>query len=604
MNVLDAYRSVWLVDFEFQSDAGERQVPVCLVALEFHSGRLIRLFQDEMRWPETPPYPVDTESLFVAYYASAELGCHLALGWPMPLRVLDLCAEFKCKTSGLETPCGKGLLGALAYHGLPALDGIEKDTMRELALRGGPYTDAERHALLDYCQSDVDALAKLLPAMAGNIDLPRALLRGRYMAAVARMEWTGTPIDTRTLALFREHWTEIQVELIRQVDADFGVYDGQTFKAARFANYLARHDIAWPMLDTGRLCLDDDTFKRMAGAHPQLRPLRELRKTLAQLRLNSLEVGADGRNRCALWGFGTKTSRNAPSTSNYIFGLPAWSRGLIKPGPGRALADVDYEQQEFGIAAALSGDLAMQQAYASGDPYLTFAKQAKAVPQDATEASHGHVREQYKVCSLAVQYGMRPASLAVAINQPEAGARELLRTHRDTYPMFWSWVRAAVDRAMLTGSLHSVFGWQVHVGGKANPRSLMNFPMQANGAEMLRLACCLMTEWGIDVCAPVHDAVLVESSVDAIDDVVRAAQTAMLEASKFVLDGFGLRTDAAVIQYPDRYMDKRGASMWEKVTGILQGIGDRTCCAHAHPVVAPAQQDLLRGRTPVQSYVL
>ncbi len=122
----------------------------------------------------------------------------------------------------------------------------------------------------------------------------------------------------------------------------------------------------------------------------------------------------------------------------------------------------------------------MRQAYASGDPYLTFAKQARAVPADATKASHGHVREQYKVCSLAVQYV----------------ARELLRAHHETYPIFWRWVRAAVDRAMLTGSLPSVFGWQIHSGTKVNPRSVMNFPMQANGAEILRLACCLMTERG------------------------------------------------------------------------------------------------------------
>jgi hypothetical protein len=62
---------------------------------------------------------------------------------------------------------------------------------------------------------------------------------------------------------------------------------------------------------------------------------------------------------------------------------------------------------------------------------------------------------------------------------------------------------------MLHGTLHTVFGWCVHVGEAANPRSLRNFPMQANGAEMLRLACCLATECGIEVCAPIHDAVLI-----------------------------------------------------------------------------------------------
>ena len=42
----------------------------------------------------------------------------------------------------------------------------------------------------------------------------------------------------------------------------------------------------------------------------------------------------------------------------------------------RAVAYVDWSQQEFGIAASLSGDAAMMEAYRSGDPYLTFGKQA------------------------------------------------------------------------------------------------------------------------------------------------------------------------------------------------------------------------------------
>ena len=103
---------------------------------------------------------------------------------------------------------------------------------------------------------------------------------------------------------------------------------------------------------------------------------------------------------------------------------------------------------------------------------------------------------------------------------------------------------------MLTGSLHTVFGWHVHVGENPNPRSLRNFPMQANGAEMLRLACCLATERGIEVCAPVHDAVLICAPLDRLDDDIAGMRAAMAEASRIVLDGFELRTDVARRPYP------------------------------------------------------
>ena len=115
-----------------------------------------------------------------------------------------------------------------------------------------------------------------------------------------------------------------------------------------------------------------------------------------------------------------------------------------------------------------------------------------------------------------------------------------------------------------------MFGWPLHVGAEFNPRSLMNFPMQANGAEMLRLACCLATERGIRVCAPVHDALLVEASLGEIDGRVAELQGCMREASRVVLGGaLELGSDAKVVRWPERYMDERGAVMWETVVRLL-----------------------------------
>src|SRR5215475_9555501 len=175
MNILNLFREVWLVDFEFTAPDGCNPRPLCLVARELRSGRLIRLWLDGEA-PPVPPYPTGPDVLFVAYYASAEIGCHLALGWPVPERVLDLFAEFRNRTNGVPTENGSGLLGALAYYGLDGIGAVAKEEMRDLVLRGGPWTDAEREAILDYCESDVAALARLLPVMLPYIDLPRALL--------------------------------------------------------------------------------------------------------------------------------------------------------------------------------------------------------------------------------------------------------------------------------------------------------------------------------------------------------------------------------------------------------------------------------------------
>lgn len=574
----DDFHEIWLVDFEFRCPDGETPTVVCMVARELRSGRLQRRWWDTLRNIKRPPFPVDSGALYVAYYASAEMLCHLSYDWPMPVYVLDLFTEFRCLTNGRPLPSGRGLIGALRYHGIDTIAVEEKTEMRELAMREGPHTGLERMDLLNYCQADVDALAKLLAAMSDRIDLPRALHRGRYMKAVARMEYNGVPIDTEILKALRDNWWNIKTDLIAEIDRDFGVYDGTTFKSDLFAEYLTKHNIPWPRTETGRLSLSDDTFRDGVKRHPQLAPLKELRVSLGQLRLNSLSVGEDGRNRCMLSAFRSITGRNQPSNAKFIYGPSAWIRSLIKPESGRAIAYVDYSQQEFGIAAALSGDANMMAAYRSGDPYLAFAKQAGAVPDNATKQTHPNERSRFKVCALAVQYGMGPKSLAESMNEPKIEGRELLRLHQETYPKFWAWSQAAMDHGELKGSLQTVLGWRVGVGEESNPRSLANFPCQANGAEMLRLACCLLTEAGIAVCAPVHDAVLVEGPADDIDRIVAETQRIMRQASEIILDGFPIHTDAEIVRYPDRYQDERGARMWATVTRLLGEHSTKPTC--------------------------
>jgi DNA polymerase-1 len=573
VNGLEAFDEIWACDTEYSATSGHRPTPICLVARELRTGRQLRLWADQLAQLSAPPFRTDSKSLFVAYAAAAEFSVFHVLGWPAPARTLDLFFEFRALTNKLETPSGCGLLGALVYHGLPAMAGAEKEEMRNLAIRGGPFSAEEKAALLNYCEEDVAALAKLLPAMLPAIDVPRAIFRGRFAWAAAAMEHNGIPLDVPAFERLRQQWPTIQERIVADVNGRYWVYDGTTFKEEKFARYLIEQGIPWPRTETGRLDLKDDTFRSQAKAHPAIAELREARASLGQMRLfENLSIGPDGRNRTALMPFCSSTGRNQPSNARFIFGTSRWLRSLIRPPRGRAIAYIDFEQQEFGIAASLSGDTAMQEAYRSGDPYLAFGKQAGAIPADGTKATHAAARALFKQCVLAVQYGMGPERLAINIGRPPVEAQRLLNLHKSTYPRYWEWSQAAVDRAMLTGELHTVFGWRTRVGASrdasrpaVNPRSLANFPCQANGAEMLRLACCMLVESGILVCAPIHDAVLIEAGVDEVDEVVARARAIMAEASRVVLDGFEIGTDAKIVRWPDRYVDEAGGEFWDTV---------------------------------------
>lgn len=563
--MLDTFKDVWCVDFEFQSLPGEIPRPICMVGLEINSGKWVKLFGDELLATTTCPYPISSDSLMVAYMASAEFSCHLALGWQLPANVLDLYTEFRCTTNGLQLPQGAGLLGALHHFGLNPMAAVKKEAMRSLALRGGPWTESEQHDLLEYCCEDTESLVTLLYRMAPSLDLPRALLRGRSMEAVAQMESTGIPVDVAVLQKIKTNWTSIRQRFIAEADAGSGVYVGTHFSQKKFRDWLDREAIDWPVLDHqgGRPRLDKKTFKTMALRHPQVAPLRDLRQMLAQVKDLALPVGADGYCRAMLSPFRAKTSRNQPSTTKFIFGLSKWSRQLIRPTPGTALAYIDWQQQEFGIAAALSEDTAMMDAYRTGDPYLAFAKQAGAVPSHATKDSHAVRREQYKQCTLAVQYGMGVRSLAERLEISVTDAEVLLAMHHQTYRKFWKWSDAAVDYARLNGMLHSVFGWQINVRADTNERTLRNFPVQTNGAEMLRVSCIELTERRIRVCAPVHDAVLIEAPATEINEIATAAQRIMAEASSAVLGGFSLKSDKRIITESMPWEDSKGQAVWE-----------------------------------------
>jgi hypothetical protein len=207
---LHRFAEIWCVDTEFVSRPGERPIPVCLVAREFRTKRTIRLWRNKLG--SLPPYSLGPESLLVAYFASAEIGFHLVHGWPKPARILDLYVEYRNRYNCLPTiveqklyqkdeqKIGRNsLLGASIQFGLDTVGVGEKREMLGLILRGGPWTPAEKLAILDYCEGHVAGLDRLLSAMLPHLDIPRALYRGRYMASVASMEFAGVPVDVELL---------------------------------------------------------------------------------------------------------------------------------------------------------------------------------------------------------------------------------------------------------------------------------------------------------------------------------------------------------------------------------------------------------------------
>ena len=528
------------------------------------------MYQWEGEFGAGPPYAIGPDSLFVAFSANAELSCHLTLGWPMPEHVLDLYVEARRIANGKRPTEKLSLQQVLRHYGLPEVG--EKAEARNLIQSGGPWSASERQQILDYCARDVSALEQLLPRMLPEIPKSGVLRCGRYMRAVAVMEDIGIPIDVETYARLMTGWDRIKDRLVADLNTA-GVYQGTTFKRERFVALVDEHEIQWPRLKSGAPKLDGKTFQDMATAHPVIAGLADLRSALTDLRRLSLEVGSDGRNRTSLMPFWTKSARNQPGSTKFIFAPSKWFRGLVKPTPGHGLAYSDYSQQELAIGAALSGDQAMMEAYLSRDFYLEFARQAGAIPDDTPEEGRGIIRAAYKTCALGVLYGMGRNLLAARTGKTIDEAARLLGDHRRSFRRFWEWNDEIICRARTAGCIETNRGWRLHVTStEPNDCTLKNFPMQAHGAEMMREAACLAIEAGIRVCAPIHDAFLIEAPVDGLDCEIERMRACMAAASREILDGFEVRTDLKVVRYPDRLMEPEGRAMWDKVMTLLEEV--------------------------------
>jgi DNA polymerase-1 len=152
----------------------------------------------------------------------------------------------------------------------------------------------------------------------------------------------------------------------------------------------------------------------------------------------------------------------------------------------------------------------------------------------------------------------------------EAG--EILARLRARFRVFEDYARSVVEHAGLFLEVSTPYGWVMQCPSGINPRTVRNFPIQSSGAEVLHVACILAERRGIEVVAPVHDAIMAEAPIDQAEAVSAALDRCMRDASAIVLRGYELPTDVQLIgerQEHQRYYDDRGEAMWNTVMNLV-----------------------------------
>jgi DNA polymerase I-like protein with 3'-5' exonuclease and polymerase domains len=529
-----------------------------MCAVELATGTTHTYEGERLRGLAAPPFPPGYT--LIAFAADAELSCYEMLGWPAPEHVIDIRIEHMMVDRNVSTVehLGVNLEQALTYYGILHACGGTKKEMQKLGGRGEPYTEAERKQLTEYCMEDVRAEAKLYSSLLPKLD-ESSFYRGTYMAVAANIQNRGMAFDPETYNRIKKYACALKLIWIRKHDPEFEIYTPKgVFNTKQFTAYLDRRGLLadWPKTPKAKQpSVKDDVLRDLATAHAgqgDIPKLVELFSTVNLLKNFNLDVGDDGRHRTTFFkAFESKTSRNQPDGS--VFGRSKWVRGLIKPTPGRAVAYLDWSSMEVGVGAWLSQDPELLKAYASGDAHMHLAKASGMVPEDATKDAKlnkyppeqfeqiKHTRDQFKTCDLAAMYGATAYALIKKGLSP-AMAKKTLGFHHSVYIVFWKWVEEQIEKANDMCKAVTAGGWRVRIDSESegyNSRSVGNFFVQANAAEIQRLAAIMAYRRGLGLCAVVHDAFLLEAPVEDMQRQTSLLRQCMNEASAALCGGPG-----------------------------------------------------------------
>ena len=504
------------------------------------------------------------DCLLVPFMATAEAQSFLTLFWGTPYNVWDTFVEnsrlYKCFRSG------KGALNLLTtanHYGMnEVMTKEQKDEERNIITENTTYNAEQKERILDYCFKDVDLTRRVFLKQIEDIEnknhlktdedykreLTQILFRGISQCHVSKVEKAGIPCDYNKIKLFKDNWDHVEQQLIKKYNKEIDCFDEfGTLKYAKFVELVKRNGLIdkWDLtFKTGKLRTDKKYIQKFEHLK-DFKTYKTIKDIQNMTRLSIFNPSHDGKIRTSWNMFGTETGRCSPSSSGNIFGGSKWQRSFIKPIWGHCLVYLDYEQQELAIAGYLSGDKKLIEAYNSGCGYMQTAKWLGMVPEYATKETHPKERDDVKVLFFALNYGAGPRYVSQNMKVSLLKANYILLRFKQLYKVCVSWINGVLKSVAMTNRITTRLGWQRHSNGhfkidkhgqtKGIRNTLLNFPMQGNGSDILRQAMIKLHEANFEIVALVHDAVLVQVPLGDHESRIKEAIKIMVEASEFVV---------------------------------------------------------------------
>ncbi len=370
---------------------------------------------------------------------------------------------------------------------------------------------------------------------------------------LSRMEAAGVLIDVDQLRRMSEELTseisEIEKRIQREACREFNVGSTQQLAEVLFKDRGLRPG---RRTKTG-FSTDNEVLERLAEVDPIAREVLDYRG-LSKLKSTYLDAlpamvsERTGRVHASFNQTGTATGRLSSSDPN-LQNIPVRTdlgrriRRAFTAGPDSKLIAADYSQIELRIAAHLSGDAALKEAFEKGDDIHNFvAREIFGVSSDDVTPQ---MRRTAKAVNFGIIYGQSPYGLSRQLGVPVGEAAEFIKSYFERYPGVEDYITRTLDAAGKEGYVKTIMGRRRYINGieAKSPRNLnsaermaINTTIQGSAADLIKLAMLAIDRRHRQDALPVmmimqiHDELVLECPISLVAQECAAVEKDMAEA--------------------------------------------------------------------------
>ncbi|MFZ4524116.1 MAG: DNA polymerase I [Chlorobium sp.] len=413
--------------------------------------------------------------------------------------------------------------------------------------------------LSDYACQDADLALQLEETFRNKLEGEKELLwlceqiEFPLVSVLAAMEYAGVSIDTGHLAK-TSRTVKQQLELLTET---IFAAAGSVFNidSPKQLSHILFNVLKLPTKKTTKtgFSTNVEVLEELAPLHPVASTLLEYR-TMQKLKNTYIDAlpkmvnPTTGKLHTSFNQHITATGRLSSSNPN-LQNIPIRTslgkeirRAFIPSSPDNWLLSADYSQIELRIAAEISGDPQLIEAFRNREDIHT----ATAKVIFGTNEINGDMRRKAKEVNFGVLYGIMPFGLSKRLNISRSEAATIIDTYKSKYPGLFIALQNIIELGKKNGYVSTLLGRRRYLADlnsrntnlqKAAERAAMNTPVQGTAADIIKCAMNLCSQrmkknvMKSVMLLQVHDELLFETTEDEKEPLSMMVEQAMIDAA-------------------------------------------------------------------------